>query len=322
MNGETPSAWSCHARLSGDVVEQLYPDELGRRYVFDSHVVNHRLVQEGDLLVIRDRQLIFGYGVVERVDRQPGIKEMQRCVGCDSADLTRRRVATPRYHCNDCGADFDQPRVEAVEVTVYAAVYESSWICFQSPAPVRSLDTVYAGRDRQNAIRLLDWARTLDLLGYYSSGIEEHLQLELAAQGAPIRGGHVPALVRRRIGQDQFRERLLDRYGTVCAVTGDQPKETLDAAHLAAYAEHPVHEVDGGLLLRADVHRLFDRLLLTFDPRDWRSQVAPQLMERHEHLHALDDVVIAVPARLRPSEELVRLHHAAAHQRWHDLSRV
>lgn len=322
MNGGTPSAWSCHARLSGDILEQLYGDELGRRYVYDSNVVNHRRVSEGDLLVIRDRQLVFGYGVVERVERQPGVKEMQRCVRCGSADLARRRVTAPSCRCNDCGAEFDEPRIEAVDVTVFSAVYESWWIPFESPAPVRALDTVYSGRDRQNAIRLLDWAMALDLLRYYSSGVEQHLQLELAAQGAPIGGGHVEALVKRRIGQDRFRERLLDRYGMVCAVTGEQPKETLDAAHLSAYAEHPVHEVDGGLLLRADIHRLFDRLLLTFDPKDWRSHVAPPLLERHDHLRALDGVPITVPTRLRPSEDLIRLHNASARQRWRDLSRV
>ena len=319
MSGATPSAWSCHARLADDPLEQLYGDELGRRYVYDSHVVNHRRIVPGDLLVVRDRQLIFGYGIVKQIESRPGVKDVPRCPRCDSSDLSRRRVASPRYRCNDCGATFDVPRVQTTEVTAYSAVYDDWWVPFQSPAPVRALDSVYAGRDRQNAIRSLDWTRALDLLRYYSSGVEEHLELELAAQGVPIRSGYVEALAKRRVGQERFRDRLLNRYGAVCAVTGEQPKETLDAAHLAAYAEHPVHEVDGGLLLRADVHRLFDRLLLSFDPRDWRTEVAPPLLERHEHLRALDGVPIAVPTRLRPSEDLIRLHHVAARQRWRDL---
>lgn len=46
--------------------------------------------------------------------------------------------------------------------------------------------------------------------------------------------------------------------------------------------------LDGGLLLRSDVHRVFDRLLLTFDPVTWTSRVAPPLLDQYEGLRVLE----------------------------------
>ena len=198
-----------------------------------------------------------------------------------------RKRALPRYRCNDCKAVFDEPRFEPMPVTLYSATYEASWHRLDSPLPARTLDGVYAGADRQNAIRRLDWAKALAMLESYG-GVEEALEAELLRHGTPIAGGHVEAVVRRRVGQQRFRDRLLERYGPTCAVTGTQPEMVLDAAHLYRFADNPVHADDGGLLLRADVHRLFDDGSLAVDPATLRVDVAPDLAAypQYARLHA------------------------------------
>ncbi|MBD7919157.1 HNH endonuclease [Cellulomonas sp. Sa3CUA2] len=317
----TPTAWSCYTRTTDELVGGGYGDVLGHRYEYDSNVVNHKAIAPGDLLVVRDGQLILGHGVVEDVTSGPGVKTMRRCPQCGSADATERKRALPRYRCNDCKAEFDEPVLKDMAVTRYSAVYRSSWRTLDSPLPVRALEGVYAGADRQNAIRRLDWARALTMLEEFG-GVEEALEAELLRHGAPITGGHVDAVVRRRVGQQRFRERLLDRYGPTCAVTGAQPEMVLDAAHLYRFADRPEHADDGGLLLRADVHRLFDRLVLTFHPRTWTTQVAPVLLERHESLAVLDGRRISVHDTRLPDVGLIEEHHAAARARWKELARV
>ena len=319
----TPNAWSCYTRTNEVLVGGGYDDVLGHRYEYDSNVVNHRGIAPGDLLVIRDGQLILGHGVVEDVTSGPGVKTMRRCrrPECGSADVAARKRALPRYRCNDCKAEFDEPDYQDMAVTTYSAVYGTSWRKLASPLPVRALEGVYAGADRQNAIRRLDWARALVMLEEYG-GVEEALEAELLRHGAPITGGHIEAVVRRRVGQQRFRERLLDRYGATCAVTGAQPEMVLDAAHLYRFADRPEHADDGGLLLRADVHRLFDRLVLTFHPRTWTTQVAPMLLERHESLAVLDGRRISVHETRLPDVGLIEEHHAAARARWKELARV
>ena len=318
----TPTAWSCYTRASDELAGR-YDDVLGRRYEYDSNVVNHARIAPGDLLVLRDGQLILGHGVVENVTSERGEKMMRRCPNpaCRSADCVARKRALPRYRCNDCKAVFDEPVFEPMPVTLYSAVYASSWHTLDSPLPVRALDSVYAGADRQNAIRRLDWAKALAMLESYG-GVEEALEAELLRHGTPIAGGHVEAVVRRRVGQQRFRDRLLERYGPTCAVTGAQPEMVLDAAHLYRFADNPVHADDGGLLLRADVHRLFDRLVLTFSPRTWTTQVAPALLERHESLAALHGRRISVHDTRLPDVELIERHHASARARWKELARV
>ena len=323
VSGSLPSAWSCFTRTSDDLIDRPYGDVLGRRYVYDSNVVNHKAIAPGDLIVVRDGQLVLGHAIVEDVTSGPGVKTMRRCPRreCRSADVAARKRALPRYRCNDCKAEFDEPDHQDMAVTTYRAEYGTSWRKLDSPLPVRMLERVYAGADRQNAIRRLDWARSLTVLEEYG-GVEDAFEAELLRHGAPIVGGHVDAVVRRRIGQQRFRERLLDRFGPTCAVTGAQPEMVLDAAHLYRFSDRPEHADNGGLLLRADVHRLFDRLVLTFHPRTWTTQVAPTLLERHESLAVLDGRRISVHDTRLPDVGLIEEHHAAARARWKELARV
>ncbi|WP_426564285.1 HNH endonuclease [Angustibacter sp. McL0619] len=300
---------------------RVYDDALGHRYEYDSNVINHRKVATGDLLVIRDRHLVYGFGAVQTITTKPGIKVMQRCrnANCNSADIKMRKRQLPRFRCSDCHLEFDDPVLDPMNVTEFSASYEAWWLPFQSPAPVRVLDFVYAGRDRQNAIRQLSLNGAIGMLRFHA-GVEGNVYLQLLIHQGQIATGQVEALTRQRVGQQRFRERMLERFGSTCAVTGKQPESILDAAHLDAYAERHVHEEDGGLLLRADVHRLFDRLLLTFDPVTWRSCVAPALLERHEPLQAIHSQPIAVPASLRPSLDLIGQHHRAAKARWREMA--
>ncbi len=69
------------------------------------------------------------------------------------------------------------------------------------------------------------------------------------------------AIAQRR-GQPLFRARLLDAYDRQCAITGCSALEVLEAAHVLPYKGDHTNRVDNGLLLRADLHTLFDCQLL------------------------------------------------------------
>lgn len=55
-------------------------------------------------------------------------------------------------------------------------------------------------------------------------------------------------------------------YGLVWAVTGWCPAEILEAAHICAFAKHAIHELKDGILLRVDIHQLFDAGRVAIDP--------------------------------------------------------
>jgi putative restriction endonuclease len=85
-----------------------------------------------------------------------------------------------------------------------------------------------------------------------------------------------PVLVRPRMGQGHFKRAVADAYRQRCAVTASATFPSLEAAHIRPFADGGEHAVSNGLLLRTDVHRLYDRGYLSVDA-DLRLRVSPQL---------------------------------------------
>ena len=79
----------------------------------------------------------------------------------------------------------------------------------------------------------------------------------------------VREVVQRR-GQPEFRQRLLEAYGYSCAITGSNAAAALEAAHIAPYLGEQSNPTSNGLLLRADLHTLFDLNLFGIEPATLR----------------------------------------------------
>ena len=75
----------------------------------------------------------------------------------------------------------------------------------------------------------------------------------------------IQVMVHRRQGQPAFRRALLRAYAGQCAVTGCSVEPLLEAAHIHPYRGDETNKVQNGLLLRADIHTLFDLGLITVD---------------------------------------------------------
>lgn len=86
----------------------------------------------------------------------------------------------------------------------------------------------------------------------------------------------VLAEITARQGQPVFRQRLLAAYGGRCAISGCPVPEVLQAAHIDPYDGPASNIMPNGLLLRGDLHNLFDSGLLWID-RNLRVRVAPEL---------------------------------------------
>lgn len=98
---------------------------------------------------------------------------------------------------------------------------------------------------------------------------QQAVTAELAALPAGIAGTEVERLVRQRIGQDKFRDVMLDYWGGACAVTGVAIPAVLRASHAKPWAECASDaerlDVFNGFLLSANLDALFDRFLISFD---------------------------------------------------------
>ncbi|MGH3963172.1 MAG: HNH endonuclease [Pseudonocardiaceae bacterium] len=86
-----------------------------------------------------------------------------------------------------------------------------------------------------------------------------------------------PRLTRVRVGQAAFKALVQEAYGRRCAVTGSKIVPVLQAAHIRPVTDHGENRVDNGLLLRSDVHALFDRGYLAVHPQKKTLLVSPRL---------------------------------------------
>lgn len=88
-----------------------------------------------------------------------------------------------------------------------------------------------------------------------------------------------------RRGQAKFRSVLLHAYGGQCAISGCTDIAVLEAAHIIPHSEVPDYRAGNGLLLRADLHTLFDLRLLSVDPSTGRVVVSRHLGPTYQPIH-------------------------------------
>jgi putative restriction endonuclease len=122
-----------------------------------------------------------------------------------------------------------------------------------------------------------------------------------------------PRWFQPRLGQGTFRIAVLDAYGRACAVTGEHSLPALEASHIRSYARDGPHETRNGLLLRADLHRLFDTGYITVN-RELVLEVGARLRADYENgrsYYPLHGARLRVPrtAADRPDGEFLEWHN-------------
>lgn len=314
-----PSAWLLVMKSDAErswAANRGYDDSAGIYYSYDSNVANCRRIREGDLIVVRSDEYVAGFGYVEWIEREDNaLKEIRLCPVCRHTRWRLRRSMVPSGKCDSCAAEFEPSEliVEIRRVTKFRAYYANTWIEAARPT-TRSdplLQNALATADTFNSMRPLDVDKVAPLLDWVSGTgavLEPSLPPVLVDV---IRGGHVSAIVRRRRGQREFRFLMMERFGERCAFTGDQPPQTLEAAHLYQYARRPEHHPNGGLLLRRDYHALFDAKLIAVNPDSWRIQTAPML-DRFPTYKSVDGAELRLEPTLRPDRELIAEHYDEA----------
>jgi len=140
-----------------------------------------------------------------------------------------------------------------------------------------------------------------------SAGLTGSVAEAAARYGAPV-------TIRPRLGQGAFRVEVTDAYFRRCAITGEKTLPALEAGHIRPYAKSGPHEIRNGLLLRSDLHNLFDLGYLTVT-LDYKVKVSRRIREEFEngrHYYELDGQTLAVLPNdeiARPAPEYLEWHH-------------
>jgi HNH endonuclease len=118
--------------------------------------------------------------------------------------------------------------------------------------------------------------------------------------------------ITQRRGQKSFRDALIAAYDGQCAITGCSILDVLEAAHITPYLGPETNKVANGLLLRADLHTLFDCGLLTIEPNSMTVNIAARLrVSEYGSLHGRK-LRLPKQSEQNPSANALELHHSSS----------
>lgn len=263
-----------------------YEDDPARLYRYDSFVPNHRQLSAGDIVLIRDKARLLGIAQIAEIRQEPGKKQSYRCPVCASGHIGRR-ATTRDYRCKNSHV-FASPAILYRDCINYEADLGTSFVSAPGVFSIDELRSACLRYNRQMAMQRLD----LSLLS--GKLIHTHPAAEIMLQGGRIgmssgaadasernNGEYQPTsqdarevafrTIRERRGQQRFREDLRLRYGDACMVSGCTLLDVVEAAHISPFRGRDDHHPQNGLLLRADLHTLFDLDLMGIEP--WRLTV-------------------------------------------------
>jgi len=264
-----------------------YKDELGKVYRYDSNVGNSKNLKPGDLAFLRGREKVYGAALIENITTEEGEKTLNRCPECKKTNIKKRKHKTPLYRCHTCKNEFNFPVEESVHVKKYSARFGKSFVSFKPALDARDLLNARLRPGDQMSMEAVNPFR-IDWSGLKNKADFNHM-LKLFVQsdyevpekkenngkdgdeGDYGRNGdnertRILRSIAERRGQPKFRKKLLERFENRCAISNCSDPEALEAAHISPYISEKDNHVKNGLLLRSDIHTLFDLDLIGVNP--------------------------------------------------------
>jgi hypothetical protein len=267
-----------------------YDDDPQRVYHYDSFVPNHKRVSKGDVALIRGTKRLLGVAIIEQIQSYKGYKLRRRCPECKTVKLQKRKKVKPTFRCKN-NHSFEVPSEQRVECVHYKALFGDSFVATPDAVSIADLHKACYRYNDQLAMQVINmqWVAGALLLTApnaqqaiesvlgkheYLDAEEAYLPPEVIVAG--VDDTYVPAnvdhrdsierVIRVRRGQQAFRHSLISRHGPLCMVTGCELLDVIEAAHISPYRGLNDHHIENGLLLRADIHVLFDLDLMGIEP--------------------------------------------------------
>ena len=261
-----------------------------------------RVIQPGELFLFKlhyPDNYIVGGGIFATYSELPvslAWEAFETKNGTSSQESLRRRISSYRKIDLNPNEDF---KIGCILLQQPFFLPEEQWI----PTPDEMQKNIQSGKSFDTAIE--PGKTILDLLRWTQVSARS-IREEPARYGEPV-------LVTPRLGQGTFRIMVTDAYERRCAISSERTLPVLDAAHIRPYSNDGQHSVDNGLLLRKDIHTLFDLGYMTVTP-DYKIEVSRRIKEEYENGHDYykyhgSDIRLPNNPIYRPSPNLLAWHN-------------
>jgi putative restriction endonuclease len=266
-----------------------------------------RAVQPGELLVFRlksPRNKIGGFGVFSNYSPLPiqiAWESFGRANGVVSFEALRNKIAAYR------GGQPVGPMTNIGCTILVEPVFFPPHLWFDLPQSwSRSIQRgkIYSA---DNAEGLNLWTRLQDAAQMCATPVAREMDEVQARYGAPT-------LIAPRLGQGAFRVAVTEAYKRQCAITDGKVLPALDAAHIKPFSEGGHHTKSNGILLRKDIHSVFDAGYATVD-KNYRFVVSRKVKEvfnNGEEYLRLDGKMLRLPSVKAdwPDPDFLQWHNA------------
>lgn len=226
--------------------------------------------------------------------------------GCGSYEEFRARIQGYRRD----GAT--NPTIGCIVLTNPIFFKKEDWL----PAPADWGNSIVQGKgyDTQTPTGQDLWNKLSALIQKYllDKPINKPGDGILSEADSPQYGAAVLSKV--RLGQGAFRVLVTDAYQRRCAITGEKTLPVLEAAHIKSYAKSGPHALSNGLLLRSDMHKLFDAGYLTITQEhkiEVSSKIKEEFQNGREYYQYHGQSLLYLPADLgkRPGTQYIQWHN-------------
>ncbi len=196
--------------------------------------------------------------------------------GCQTYSEFSRMILNYRKDKNNIN-----PTIGCIVLTNPIFFKKEDWI--ETPSDWGNSIVQGKSYDSEDKVGKEIWTRVEKLLEEYltkDSINEDNSQILFEEPLFPAYGKSV--LTKVRLGQGAFRVLVTDAYSRKCSITGEKTLPVLEAAHIKPYAASGPHFVSNGLLLRSDMHKLFDNGYLTITS-ELKIEVSSRIREEFQN---------------------------------------
>jgi putative restriction endonuclease len=227
--------------------------------------------------------------------------------GCDIYDEFRRKIISYRGNKKEVN-----PQIGCIVLTNPVFFEPKDWV----QTPENWANSIVQGKSytTEEEIGNQLWNRVELLLNKYLTGGNATAENQFMV-GEPELRYNYSVLSKIRIGQGAFRVLVTDSYQRRCSITGEKTLPVLESAHIQSYSKDGPHAISNGILLRSDIHKLFDTGYLTITT-DLKVEVSNRIKEEFlngkEYYQYHGKGLITLPQKEidRPNTKYIEWHNS------------